>query len=332
MDRTALWPQVIFDEIGVEDPDSWYKDPALGWHTAQGVQLTVPIGTVCQIADADSGTDESSTSTVNLTDTPELVRLSLAENGGHGWLAGPAGSGKNTLTHALLAGLAVLNSPQLLNFAIIADDWHAAGYRELEKLPHCVGVTATYRWPRHVAALAALIDAEVDRRSALVATLIPQSRNHTGLPDLVLVIDQASTLLDHDETGALHDVLLRVVRADPALGLHLVADDHHPGDRLGDIMAHMAWGAHFHTHRAAEAMANAKSTVPTRLAKPGVALLWQASGSSDTVFRGFDPYGYGSATASLPLAQVLDAVVASGPHPGRDAGFAAALAVAAGER
>lgn len=28
MDRTALWPQVIFDEIGVEDPDSWYKDPA----------------------------------------------------------------------------------------------------------------------------------------------------------------------------------------------------------------------------------------------------------------------------------------------------------------
>ena len=170
------------------------------------------------------------------------VVLDLVADGPHLLIAGTTGSGKSELLRGLVAGAAALVSPERLTFLFI-DFKGGSGLEPLAGLPHCVGLVTDLSSGGMDRTLASL-RAELKRRERLLAAAQATDiadyarRGGTGLPRLVLVVDEFRMLVE-DAPAALGE-LMRIATVGRSLGMHLVMATQRPQGALSaDIRANV---------------------------------------------------------------------------------------------
>ena len=142
--QTDLPPTVrLLDLLGCDDPT-----PAAvvrAWHQSRGSDTRAVIGAGC--------------------DGPFVV--DLVRDGPHGLVAGTTGAGKSELLQSLVAGLALTNRPDRLNFVLV-DYKGGSAFNDCARLPHCVGLVTDLDGHLAGRALESL-SAELKRREAILA-------------------------------------------------------------------------------------------------------------------------------------------------------------------
>lgn len=162
-------------------------------------------------------------------------------HGPHAAVLGRTGSGKTELLRTWLTGLAARYSPNRVQF-IIAGAHGGGEFAQLRALPHTAAMLAhrSDGTTDTAAALAAILNAELDRREELITAAIPRlpafkdihgyralsaAGKAEPLPDLVVLVDELNALRNgHDDLhyAALVDALSRTARTGRVLGVHLI--------------------------------------------------------------------------------------------------------------
>jgi S-DNA-T family DNA segregation ATPase FtsK/SpoIIIE len=175
--------------------------------------------------------------------------IDLKADGPHGLIAGTTGSGKSELLQTLVAGLAVANRPDELNFVLV-DYKGGSAFAECEELPHTVGMVTDLDTHLVERALVSL-GAELRRREHILADAgakdiddYTDKRTRPGgratglppMPRLVLVIDEFASMvreLPDFVTG-----LVNIAQRGRSLGIHLMLATQRPsGAVTADIRA-----------------------------------------------------------------------------------------------
>ncbi|MEU6196712.1 FtsK/SpoIIIE domain-containing protein [Streptomyces sp. NPDC047061] len=171
--------------------------------------------------------------------------VDLAADGPHGLIAGTTGSGKSELLQTLVAGLAVANRPDELNFVLI-DYKGGSAFAECEDLPHTVGMVTDLDTHLVERALVSL-GAELRRREHILAAAAAKDlddytdkrtrRPELGpLPRLVLVIDEFASMVR--ELPDFVSGLVNIAQRGRSLGIHLMLATQRPsGAVTADIRA-----------------------------------------------------------------------------------------------
>jgi S-DNA-T family DNA segregation ATPase FtsK/SpoIIIE len=168
--------------------------------------------------------------------------LDIARNGPHMLVAGTTGAGKSEFLQALVASLAIGNSPQAMVFILI-DYKGGSAFARCTDLPHVVGYLTDLDEHLAVRALKSLTaESEYRERMLLAAGCKDIEAYHAAgeprgpLPRLLLAIDEFRFLAEKmpDFLGRLADVVAR----GRSLGIHLVLATQRPaGVVTGDIRA-----------------------------------------------------------------------------------------------
>ncbi len=155
------------------------------------------------------------------------------EHGGHLLVVGAARSGRTTLLRTLAGSLA--RSVPASDAHLYVLDCGNGGLVDLAALPHC-GAVVTRAQPERADRLLARLLEELTRRQDLLATRglsdVAAQRQVSAdpLPYLVLLVDRwegFTAAFDEVDAGRLTDVLLRLLRDGPGVGLRVVVT----GDR-----------------------------------------------------------------------------------------------------
>lgn len=212
-------------EIKTYDPLQFWKDPSDSWHPA-------PVG--------QTGPD------------PQHDRFEINLNEGfhgvHGIVAGTTGSGKSEFLLTFLMSLAVLHSPDRLNLMLI-DFKGGATFKDLERLPHTVGVVTDLEGYQSERALIA-INSELDRRKQVlqqhnVANIREYRRSKVRnpdlkpLPNLLIVIDEFDEMVrDYPEFVP---ELIRVAKQGRSLGVHLLFATQQPSQVKEGLLRNLTY-------------------------------------------------------------------------------------------
>lgn len=161
----------------------------------------------------------------------DLKETSQGGMGPHALVTGEAGAGKTTLLQTFVYSLALTHSPEDASFLVAC--WDSPGmFAALADLPHSTGIASGLSADAGQAGrLAEAIAGETRRRrdllrdaSVLSIHVYRQARQQRtelpSLPDLVIAVDDADTLLT--EQPELADVLAEVGREGRSLGMHLL--------------------------------------------------------------------------------------------------------------
>jgi S-DNA-T family DNA segregation ATPase FtsK/SpoIIIE len=164
------------------------------------------------------------------------LTLDLAADGPHGLVAGTTGAGKSELLQTLVAGLAVANPPEDLNFVLV-DYKGGAAFRDCERLPHTVGLVTDLDAHLTERALRSL-RAELKRREHVLSAANAKdisdyrsARERSGrtippLPRLAIVIDEFASLVE--EFPDFVAGLVGIAQLGRALGVHLILATQRP--------------------------------------------------------------------------------------------------------
>lgn len=173
------------------------------------------------------------------------VTFNLKLDGPHLLVAGTTGSGKSELLKTFVASIALSAPPEHATF-LFFDFKGGSGLGPLAGLPHCVGIL-TDLGREHLNRALESLRGEIRRREKLFAAsgaadLAQYQRmegsQDSGLPHLILVIDEFRILVDEDP-AALHQ-LMRVATIGRSLGIHLVMATQRPqGALTADIRANV---------------------------------------------------------------------------------------------
>ncbi|MBL0886552.1 FtsK/SpoIIIE domain-containing protein [Myceligenerans indicum] len=240
---------VTADEVA----DDWYEPVARAVAavqdvTAAGSEGMIPdsarLVEVLGIEDADAdqfvarwkgvGTAGSTLATVGVSlDGP--FGLDLVKDGPHALVGGTTGSGKSEFLQTVVASLAVVNTPETMNFVLV-DYKGGAAFSRCEHLPHTVGMVTDLDTHLVERALDSL-RAELTHREHVLAAagakdledyLDAQRRGHDGptLPRLLIVIDEFASMareLPDFVTG-----LVNIAQRGRSLGIHLILATQRP--------------------------------------------------------------------------------------------------------
>jgi S-DNA-T family DNA segregation ATPase FtsK/SpoIIIE len=195
-----------------------------------GIDLTSPEALLHQWRARGRSTE----AWIGMTETEALV-IDLQRDGPHALVAGTTGAGKSELLQTLIASLAMVNTPEALNFVLV-DYKGASAFAECAALPHTVGVVTNLDGHLTERALKSL-DAELHRREVVLRDLgasdletawrkdaVGAARG--GLARLVLVIDEFAELVH--ELPDFVDGLIRIARVGRSLGVHLILATQRP--------------------------------------------------------------------------------------------------------
>ena len=162
------------------------------------------------------------------------LALEAKKDGAHGLIAGGTGSGKSELLMTLIVGLALYQSPDILNFVLV--DYKGGGaFRPFEKLPHVVDIVTNLN-KAGVDRMFTAIAAEIRRRQALNADtgtkdIVDYRKRGLHLkgeayPHLFIIIDEYSEMIDDNpEYRQQLDSITRVGRAQ---GVNLILASQQP--------------------------------------------------------------------------------------------------------
>jgi S-DNA-T family DNA segregation ATPase FtsK/SpoIIIE len=157
--------------------------------------------------------------------------IDLRADGPHALVGGTTGSGKSELLQAWILAMAVSHSPQRLTFLLV-DYKGGSAFRELESLPHTVGLFTDLS-PHLVRRALVSLSAELRQREELLAThrvkdLVELERlgSTDAPPSLVIVVDEFAALVK--ELPEFVDGVVNVAQRGRSLGLHLILATQRP--------------------------------------------------------------------------------------------------------
>lgn len=159
------------------------------------------------------------------------VEVDLKRDGPHALIAGTSGAGKSELLQSLVAGLALNNLPDALNFVLV-DYKGGSAFAECAGLPHRAGFITDLDGHLANRALTSLT-AELKRREHLLAQAgakdIEDYWASTGgrLPRLVIVIDEFASLAE--EIPEFVTGVVGIGMRGRSLGIHVVLATQRPG-------------------------------------------------------------------------------------------------------
>jgi len=161
--------------------------------------------------------------------------LDMVRDGPHALVGGTTGSGKSEFLQTVVASLAVVNTPETMNFVLV-DYKGGAAFSQCEQLPHTVGMVTDLDSHLVERALDSL-RAELTFREHVLADagakdledyLDAQGRGYVGptLPRLMIVIDEFASMvreLPDFVTG-----LVNIAQRGRSLGIHLILATQRP--------------------------------------------------------------------------------------------------------
>ncbi|MCF4121046.1 cell division-like protein [Antribacter sp. KLBMP9083] len=161
--------------------------------------------------------------------------LDLVRDGPHALVGGTTGSGKSEFLQTVVASLAVVNTPETMNFVLV-DYKGGAAFSQCEQLPHTVGMVTDLDSHLVERALDSL-RAELTFREHVLADagakdledyLDAQSRGHVGptLPRLLIVIDEFASMAR--ELPDFVSGLVNIAQRGRSLGIHLILATQRP--------------------------------------------------------------------------------------------------------
>ncbi|MQA95043.1 MAG: cell division protein FtsK [Streptosporangiales bacterium] len=224
----------LLDMLRMPDPDA----DAVAQRWALGPATNVPVGMAA--------------------DGP--FTLDLRMDGPHGLIAGTTGAGKSELLQTLIAGLAVANRPDAMNFVLI-DYKGGSAFADCARLPHTVGMvsdldahltqraldslSAELRRREEILYAAGAKDIEdyQEARAARMSARARQGRPPVGdaaappsLPRLVLIVDEFAALVA--ELPDFVSGLVGIAQRGRSLGVHMILATQRPaGVVSADIRA-----------------------------------------------------------------------------------------------
>ncbi len=168
-----------------------------------------------------------------LVDEAGPVKLDLAGDGPHAVVGGTTGSGKSELLISWVVALAAAHSPESVTFLLV-DFKGGAAFTALQSLPHTVGIITDLDEAQADRALWSL-RAELRLRERILASAGARDIGEvSGLPRLVIVVDEFATVIDqHPE---LHALFSDIAARGRSLGVHLILCTQRPGVTVRDAV------------------------------------------------------------------------------------------------
>ncbi len=168
-----------------------------------------------------------------LVDESGPVAIDLASDGPHAVVGGTTGSGKSELLISWVVSLAVAHSPDRVTFLLV-DFKGGAAFASLKSLPHTVGIITDLDDAEANRALSSL-RAELRLRERILASAGARDIGEvSGLPRLVIVVDEFATVIDqHPE---LHALFSDIAARGRSLGVHLILCTQRPGVTVRDAV------------------------------------------------------------------------------------------------
>ena len=178
-----------------------------------------------------SGPYGSSLACAIAIDTYGPVVIDLVAHGPHAVIGGTTGSGKSELLVSWIVAMAVAHSPEVVNFLLV-DFKGGSAFAPLTVLPHTAGIITDLDDQQAARALASL-RAELRFRERWLADAGARSIDEaTGLPRLVIVVDEfAAMLVDYPD---LHALFADIAARGRSLGVHLVLCTQRPAGAVRD--------------------------------------------------------------------------------------------------
>ncbi|WP_347754103.1 FtsK/SpoIIIE domain-containing protein [Agrococcus sp. ProA11] len=163
----------------------------------------------------------------------EPIELDLVRDGPHAVVGGTTGSGKSELLIAWVAALAARRSTAEVSFLLV-DFKGGASFAPLHGLAHCVGVMTDLDQAGALRAIESL-RAELRRRERLLAEQgVRAIEAATGVPRLVIVVDEFAAMLQ--ELPDLHRLFVDLAARGRSLGVHLVLCTQRPAEAVRDSL------------------------------------------------------------------------------------------------
>lgn len=161
--------------------------------------------------------------------------LDMVRDGPHALVGGTTGSGKSEFLQTVVASLAVVNTPETMNFVLV-DYKGGAAFSQCEQLPHTVGMVTDLDSHLVERALDSL-RAELTFREHILAAagakdledyLDAQGRGYVGptLPRLMIVIDEFASMAR--ELPDFVAGLVNIAQRGRSLGIHLILATQRP--------------------------------------------------------------------------------------------------------
>lgn len=170
------------------------------------------------------------------------VTVDLRCDGPHALIAGTSGAGKSELLQTLIAGLAVVNSPEWLSMVLV-DYKGGSAFAECGDLPHCAGMVTDLDGHLVSRALESL-GAELRRREELLAAAGAKDiEDYWAVSDrplarLVIVIDEFASLVE--EVPEFVTGVVGIGMRGRSLGVHVVLATQRPaGTVSADLRANL---------------------------------------------------------------------------------------------
>ena len=181
------------------------------------------------------------------------VSVDLLVDGPHAVIGGTTGSGKSELLITWVLALAVRHSPDELTFLLV-DFKGGATFGSIAHLPHCVGLVTdldTITAERAFESLAAEVRF---REAALTDRGVRDISEATGLPRLVIVVDEFAALAA--ASPHLHGLFSDLAARGRSLGIHLVLCTQRPAGIVREaVLANVGLRMSLRVHDRADSLA-----------------------------------------------------------------------------
>lgn len=162
----------------------------------------------------------------------ELLKIWFGEKGespcAHGILGGTTGSGKSTLYHVIIMGLAIRYAPDDLKMYLV-DGKSGVTFQPYRDLPHAE-VVSLHTMPELSRSVLAELVAEMDYRYEVfgsvgvekLADYYNKGQPQGKLPRILLLVDEYQELFEGDQDGIASSHLLKLSQQGRAAGIHML--------------------------------------------------------------------------------------------------------------